>query len=168
VLALPWYGYVYPCADDIVGGACGQPCNQSGGVEHTWNCTPGYNRDQGPMKPYEIGYQDIQPLLRTSPTGVMYDHATASAWFDFQCDMNTPKVGSTPCHPGRNQIWYDTPGTLELKYSMLKAAGLRGVGMWDAGSVGYTEADGQAALMWDALSVFKGLPLNMSAKTAAP
>ena len=120
-----------------------------------WNCTGGGQ----PVKPFEIGYEQIQPLLRTSPTGVRYDHVTASAYFDYQCDMNTPKL-SPPCHPGRNQVWFDTPATLALKYSMLRAAGVRGVGMWDAGSVGYTEADDQAAEMWDMLQVFAEVPLN--------
>ena len=120
-----------------------------------WNCTGGGQ----PVKPFEIGYEQIQPLLRTSPTGVRYDHVTASAYFDYQCDMNTPKL-SSPCHPGRNQVWFDTPATLALKYSMLRAAGVRGVGMWDAGSVGYTEADDQAAEMWDMLQVFAEVPLN--------
>ena len=33
-----------------------------------------------------------------------YDRTTASAWFDFQCDLSTPHVAGPACHPGRNQI----------------------------------------------------------------
>eukprot|EP01052_Picozoa_sp_SAG31_P000613 SAG31_NODE_17_length_35773_cov_25.999271_38_plen_71_part_00 len=52
------------------------------------------------------------------------------------------------------QVWIDTPATLGIKYAALKAKGLKGVGMWTAGSVDYDNPDGQAREMWDELKVF--------------
>ena len=52
------------------------------------------------------------------------------------------------------QVWIDTPATLGQKYAALKAKGLRGVGMWTAGSVDYDAPDNQAVEMWDELKVF--------------
>ena len=108
----------------------------------------------------------------------MHQHVTASAWFDYICDQHTPCLnkhfdGHTNtstcvkrCHPGRHQVWIDTPASLAVKYSALKNKGIRGVGMWTAGSVDYDAVDGQAAEMWDELKIFSqdGSPRRRGAK----
>ena len=98
-----------------------------------------------PGKPPFINYADALYLLNnhSSPTGVIYDHQSASAWFDY-----VDFVGQ------RHQVWLDTPGTLAIKNAALRDAGVRGVSWWHTGSVKYGTADGQAAEMWDAMGTF--------------
>ena len=88
---------------------------------------------------------------RTSPTGLMYHHASASAWFDY-ADVRSG---------ARHQVWFDNPASLAIKYGALRAAGVRGVAWWTTDGVRYpgggyapADVDGEAAEMWDALGAF--------------
>jgi hypothetical protein len=101
----------------------------------------------------QISYSDALYTLRnrSSPTGLMYDHDSASAWFDYV----DPESGA------RHQVWLDTPSSLAIKYSALRQRGVRGVSWWTTDGVRYpgggyapADADGEAAEMWDALSAF--------------
>ena len=83
-------------------------------------------------------------LLRNSTTGLMYNHTTASAWFDYNCVPHNVTPPMKPCTAGRHQVHIDTPGTIAIKLGALRAAGVRGVAWWNTGSVGYSTADHQA------------------------
>ena len=50
---------------------------------------------------------------------------------------------------GKNQLWWDDPLTLAKKYAKVKAAGLRGLGMWTADSAGSDASTAES--MWDAV-----------------
>ena len=133
VIALPWYGYDYTCQDDSIGSPCKLVPAQARWVP----------------RPPQINYADALFLLRngSSPTGQMYDHKTASAWFDYV----DPETGQ------RHQVWFDTPGSLAVKIAALNAAGVRGISWWHTGSVKYGTTDGQAAAMWDAMATMTGV-----------
>jgi spore germination protein YaaH len=99
----------------------------------------------------QICYSEIASLLATpgtSPTGVMFDARSSSAWADY----------TDPATKKRRQVWFDTPGTLAMKMAALRDAGVRGVGFWQSGCLDYSggpAATGQTREMWDAISVFK-------------
>ena len=53
-----------------------------------------------------------------------------------------------------HQIWYDDIESLSFKYYVAYWAGLRGVGMWEADSLDYSDSPQKRALvrnMWRAL-----------------
>ena len=76
----------------------------------------------------ERGYSDIHP-----PAGALqWDAASASPFFN---------VGDT------QQVWYDNPQSLVLKYAAARANGMRGVGMW-TGDFSTSQA------MWAAFDAF--------------
>jgi spore germination protein YaaH len=130
VIALPWYGHDYSCVNQQSGSPCVLVPAQAG-----WN----HSSVVG------INYHDALVLLRngSSTTGLMYDHKTASSWFDY-----TDLVGR------RHQVWLDTPSSLTVKVAALKKAGVRGVSCWESGMVRYRTGDGEAAAMWDAMGTF--------------
>jgi hypothetical protein len=123
------------CNDNITGA----PCNATIG-----------SKQGAPQLSYELAMQ----LLRNSTTGLMYNHSTASAWFDYTCIPHNVTKPAKPCTAGRHQVHIDTPGTIAIKLGALRAAGVRGVAWWNTGSVGYNTADHQAEEMWDALEAF--------------
>ena len=53
-----------------------------------------------------------------------------------------------------HQVWYDDPQSLRLKYKFADHMNMRGVGMWEADSLDYTdtpEGKQERADMWGAL-----------------
>ena len=48
------------------------------------------------------------------------------------------------------QVWFDDERSLGLKYAAAKALGLRGVGMWNADALDYSNPY-QTQAMWSAL-----------------
>ena len=137
VIALPWYGHDYRCVDQAIGSPCELVPSQ-----RAWN-------HSGPAG---INYGDALVLLRngSAATGLMYDHATASAWFDYR-----DRAGR------RHQVWIDTPATLAVKIAALRDAGVRGISFWDTGDVRYGTADGAADEMWDAIGTFSSKPRQL-------
>ena len=132
VVGLPWVGYMYNFA--CTNNTAGAPC------------APKANAELG-----SIGYADALALAESnsSLTPVTYDHATASCWFDY-LDAAEP--------PTRHSVWFDTPTSLAVKYSAVRAAGLRGIALWETAAV---EEGGPApsyaglgAAMWDTLAAF--------------
>merc|ERR1711964_487409 len=99
----------------------------------------------------QLPYHDALIKLKTSTSGIMYNHTTASSFFDYN-DTTTP--GSGPYKSQRHQVWFETPGSLAVKYAALKQLGLRGVSFWHSGSVQYYTPNGEADSMWDALGVW--------------
>ena len=92
----------------------------------------------------QVSYELATHLLRNSTTGLIYNHTTASAWFDYNCFPHNVTPPMKPCTAGRHQVHIDTPGTIAIKLGALRAAGVRGVAWWNTGSVGYSTADHQA------------------------
>jgi hypothetical protein len=125
------YGYDYTCTNTSIGDPCELIPAQASWVP--------------PVKAPFLNYADALFLLKnhSSPTGIMYDHRSASAWFDY-----VDFVGQ------RHQVWLDTPSTLAIKNAALRDAGVRGVSWWHTGSVKYGTDDGQAAELWDAMGTF--------------
>ncbi|GFR48312.1 hypothetical protein Agub_g10193, partial [Astrephomene gubernaculifera] len=59
------------------------------------------------------------------------------------------------------QVWFETPGSLELRYRLAGELGLRGVGVWNMGGINHSahaepavQADTKA--MWAAVRSFMG------------
>lgn len=52
-----------------------------------------------------------------------------------QC-LSSPMVCTT-----YEQVWFETPETLRFKYQLVKKHGLRGVAMWNLGSLDHTSSD---------------------------
>lgn len=53
-----------------------------------------------------------------------------------------------------HQVWYDDPESISLKAAYVGQQGLRGIGMWNANLLDYTDdpvAQKQSAEMWNAL-----------------
>lgn len=52
-----------------------------------------------------------------------------------------------------HQVWYDDPESICLKASLVKAKGLRGIGMWNGNLLNYIDesARQQTNSMWNAL-----------------
>jgi di-N-acetylchitobiase len=157
VVGLPWYGYDYSCDNDTLRAPCAVRPQR-----------PGQHSPQ-------ITYEDILGVLASgaSPTGVMYDRASASAWLDYVCAGPAPPPARAPAYrcagPGRHQIWFDTPGSLAVKYATLRRAGVRGVAWWHTGAVRYGSPQGGGEEMWDALTSFVDpRPLGAARPREAP
>ena len=120
VMGLPWYGYDYSCDDNTTGASCYATIGAKQGAP-------------------QITYQAAAVYLRNSTTGLKYNHTTASAFFDYECDPAAPVPlgGVKACAgAGRHQVHLDTPGTIAIKAAALRAAGVRGIAWWNTGSVG--------------------------------
>ena len=123
------------CKTSAFGSSCEMPCD-------------GTNLTDCARTSTQICYSEIAELLAngSSPTGVMYDQKSASAWADYV----------HPVTKKRSQVWFDTPGTLAIKMAELREAGVRGVSFWQSGCLNATAPDGQWDAMWDAITAFRG------------
>ena len=130
VVGLPWFGYNFACTNNTAGA----PCTRNTSAELG-----------------SIGYADALGLAESnsSLTPVTYDRATASCWFDY-LDAAEP--------PARHRVWFDTPTSLAVKYSAVRAAGLRGIAIWETAAVEeggpLPSYAGLGAAMWDTLAAF--------------
>lgn len=133
VLGLPWYGYNYPCLHYTKDNKClmkkvpfrGAPCSDAGGSQLNYSVIKGQ-------------------LLKTSFTGRLWDVASQSPYFSYK------HKGSGDVY----QVWYDDPQSLRLRYKFADHMSLRGVGMWQADALDYTdtpEGKQERADMWGAL-----------------
>ena len=70
----------------------------------------------------QISYSDGLYMLRnrTSPTGLMYHHASASAWFDY-ADVRSG---------ARHQVWFDDWRSVRDKSAWAFGSGMQGVNFW--------------------------------------
>lgn len=107
VMALPWYGYMFTCANNTRGSYCSIVGNQVHGCP----------RSECP----QIGFGQILGLRsetnRSAIGAVRRDNTTASVYFDW---FNGSGV--------RHQCWYDNAETLSDKFAWASKARLRGVG----------------------------------------
>lgn len=66
------------------------------------------------------------------------------------CCLSPPQAPNGQIH----QVWYDDPQSICPKAAYVKAAGLRGIGMWNGNILDYSDepvARQQTAAMWNAL-----------------
>ena len=110
----------------------------------------------------EHNYYEVADLLRHNATRPrVYNDTLAAPFFNF--------VDSAD-HITR-QVWYDDPLSLSVKYTAAKAAGWRGVGMWNLDAVAYGSADplvsADTAAMWAAIAEFRGVANNDVARATA-
>ncbi|GAB6030791.1 hypothetical protein CHUAL_007638 [Chamberlinius hualienensis] len=133
VLGVPWYGYKYECIQITSNNTCyieivpfrGVNCSDAAGSQH----------------PY---VNILASYLNISTTGRIWDETSQSPYFNF-IDTST---GAT------NQVWYDDPESLSVKYQYAIDNDLRGVGMWTSDFLDYSDsATGvkQRSEMWGAL-----------------
>lgn len=136
ILGVPWYGYNYNCIQLTSNNTCYIEEVPFRGV----NCSDAAGS--------QLPYVNIMSILNTSTTGRIWDSNTASPYFNF-IDSSS---GNT------HQMWYDDPESLGLKYQYAVDNDLRGVGMWTANFLDYTdtpEGEKQRSEMWGALPVYK-------------
>ena len=129
VIGLPWYGWDYPCVTKeglcVVKPPGGQPW-------FGWAT--------------QVGYSNVMKQLQTGGGPVSTDAVTVTKHFDY-----TVSGGKSP---GRHQLWYDDPETLQRKYAACMKEGARGVAFWTADMPDYT--NGEGTQMWAAID--KGFP----------
>ncbi len=135
VLGVAWGGVDYVCQNLSKDNVCsithvpfrGAPCSD----------VPAKGRS----------YAFMMSNVNTSTSGRLYNATYASPYFNY-------KINSS----GQiRQVWYDDPDSLTLRYKCAKETKLRGVGMWNADSLDYSqnpEAKRDTMAMWDAIKHF--------------
>jgi len=96
--------------------------------------------------PLQLTQKMLHAVLRTSTTGRLWDEQSGSPYFSFVDNDGTI-----------NQVRYDDPDSLRLKFGMAAELGLRGVGVWhlDALPSGPDAADQRLKVaMWRAFEAF--------------
>ena len=142
VLALPWYGYNFPCNSPFPSGggsSSPSPCHSTG-FSGSWSRS----------------YSEILTSLlpRAGSAGVQRDSASSSVWIDY-----TDSAGVW------NQVWFDDDISLRAKYALSTQYGLRGVAVWTADFVNASTPAGQA--MWAALSSVSAASFSPSPSPAS-
>ncbi|XP_068236876.1 di-N-acetylchitobiase-like [Palaemon carinicauda] len=129
VIGVPWYGYRYSCIDFDENETCyieevpfrGANCSDAAGSQHP------YSYMVETQKEYNATYR--------------WDKETSTPYYTIQ-DKETGQY---------IQMRFDDAPSLEYKYALVKEKSLRGVGMWTANFLDYSdtlEAAEQRALMW--------------------
>ncbi|XP_050408793.1 di-N-acetylchitobiase [Patella vulgata] len=134
VLGVPWYGYRYKCLK-LVENKCSIEKKPFRGVP----CSDAAGS--------QIDYRAIAILVKKNHIKINFDNSTMTPFFNYQDASNTTY-----------QIWFDGPRSLKLKYSLADKYGLRGVGMWNADSLDYSDtisAQLQRKEMWGALPNYR-------------
>lgn len=76
---------------------------------------------------------------KANTTEVRWDDNLLAPYFNYRDE-----------HGAVNQVWFDNPRSLALKYALAKELGLAGVGVWTFGEVAPLP-DPRSREMWDAL-----------------
>jgi di-N-acetylchitobiase len=136
VIGFPWYGYDFPCAASTA-PATGKPCTL----------------EQPPpahIGGWERGYGEILDIF----DGVEAAGRGVTHYWD--AESSTPWVEYVNASNGRvQQVVYDDPRSLRLKYLAAQAAGAGGVAIW-TGDAGHRADDATAgaaarAALWQAV-----------------
>ena len=123
----------------------------------------------------QVNYDNIEEnLLPYSLTGLLWDDDAKSPYFTYKvcsvyiifyveffivncikgwfAEKKTPDlVWLQDAKSGElRQVWFDDPKSLALKYSFATSMNLRGVGMWNADAIDYSNTY-QRTAMWGAL-----------------
>ncbi|KAG2436219.1 hypothetical protein HXX76_006531 [Chlamydomonas incerta] len=154
ILGVAWYGYDYPCQPDGRGvrptpdtDLCvlqpveyrGAMCSDAAGVQRN--------------------FREFMSELRAgrNSTALTWDPLAASPHFNY-VDRFSGQV---------HQVWFETPGSLALRYRLARDLGLVGIGTWNLGAVEHSgaagpEARADTAAMWEAVRVFTGTATRRS------
>ncbi|KAM3914301.1 di-N-acetylchitobiase [Leptodactylus fuscus] len=131
VMGVPWYGYDYTCLNITEDNKCTLEKKPFRGAE----CSDAVGR--------QVRYSAIMKQVNNSLTGRLWD--------DFQ---KAPFYNYKDTKGNIHQVWYDDPKSISLKVEYIKKLSLRGVGMWNADLLDYSDdpiAQQQTADMWKAL-----------------
>ncbi|XP_061738995.1 di-N-acetylchitobiase-like [Nerophis ophidion] len=131
LMGVPWYGYDYPCINFTQDGVCYV-------AEVPFRGAP-CSDAAGKQKTYKW----INKQMSSSLSGRLWDDKQQAPYFNYK----DPK-GQI------HQVWYDDPESICLKTHAVQSKGLRGVGMWNANILDYSDdpvARQQSAAMWNAL-----------------
>ena len=133
VVALPWYGYNYPCISYI-----NDLCELKKAPLYRRSFAAGrHGRTIGAGRQYD--YDAIIKMFLPLIIGqVKYGARSKSPYFHYK-DMKASMM---------HQVWYDDPKSLELKYNYVLHLNLRGLGYFQLDS-GYLSQE-----MWDAIPRF--------------
>jgi len=131
VAALPWYGHDFTCINQINSTVCPIQLAPWRGVQCTDANAPEYS------------YSDIiTKFLPKSTTGILWDQASSSPYFDYTDDQ-----------ANKHQMWFDNAKSNNLKVQWAKLANLRGVGVFTVDLIDYNN-ETQKDEMWGALNSF--------------
>ncbi|XP_045691538.1 di-N-acetylchitobiase [Phyllostomus hastatus] len=131
VMGLPWYGYDYTCltlSEDHVCTIAKVPFRGA-------PCSDAAGR--------QVPYKIIMKQVNSSISGILWDENQKSPYYNYKDSA------------GRfHQVWYDNPKSISLKATYTQTRGLRGIGMWNANCLDYSEdaiAKQQTEEMWKVL-----------------
>ncbi|KAG0716478.1 Di-N-acetylchitobiase [Chionoecetes opilio] len=131
VLGVPWYGYNYPCLQLDKNNTCHIKEVPFRGV----NCSDAAGT--------QLPFSKILNTLHSHNATYQWDLNSLTPWFNYKDEKGQ-----------RYQIWYDDESSLMYKYMVAIMSGLRGVGMWTANYLDYSdtsEAKQQQERMWSLL-----------------
>ncbi|XP_077439875.1 di-N-acetylchitobiase [Vanacampus margaritifer] len=131
VMGVPWYGYDYPCLNLSQDGLCSIAKVPFRGAP----CSDAAGKQKA--------YSWIMKQVNSSLSGRLWDGEQQAPYFNYM-----DPEGQI------HQVRYDDPESICLKTNFVKSKGLRGVGMWNANILDYSDdpvARQQSAMMWNAL-----------------
>jgi hypothetical protein len=137
VVALPWHGWDFRCAEQPAGSGAGTGCSvlPPAGRAATWH---GWNVQRSAAFIIStLAPQKAPPALNSTAMTRSFNYADSTG--------------------ARHVVIYDDPGTLREKFQACAAAKVRGVGVWTADMLTYgadPAAKALAAEMWGALDGF--------------
>ncbi|XP_055979225.1 di-N-acetylchitobiase [Sorex fumeus] len=131
VMGVPWYGYDYACLNLSEDHVCTIAKVPFRGAP----CSDAAGR--------QVPYKVIMKQVNSSISGSQWNTDQQAPYYNY-------KDNSGRFH----QVWYDNPQSISLKVAYIKNHGLRGIGMWNANCLDYSEdaiAKQQTEEMWQAL-----------------
>uniref|UniRef100_A0A8D0E4A2 Di-N-acetylchitobiase n=1 Tax=Salvator merianae TaxID=96440 RepID=A0A8D0E4A2_SALMN len=132
VMGVPWYGYDYTCLSLSMTHVCSFAKIPFGG--------PPCSDAAGRQVPYKI----IMKQINNSLSGILWDQEEKAPYFEYK-----------DSHGALHQVWFDNPRSISLKAAFVKERGLRGIGMWNANCLDYSNGSAareQTQAMWEALN----------------
>ncbi|XP_068098553.1 di-N-acetylchitobiase-like [Hyperolius riggenbachi] len=128
VMGVPWYGYDYVCLLLTEDNKC--TLKKWAFEVAPWSAAVGN----------QVGYSTIMKQVNGSR---LWDDEQKAPFYNYK---------DTQGHD--HQVWYDDPQSISLKVDYIKKFGLRGIGMWHADLLDYSDdpvAQQQSKDMWKAL-----------------
>ena len=167
VLAMPWFGYNWLVAQNCSANATcpwvGSRHDIGIGATAGW---PSFTCPGG-VYPVTNGRPYFKNLTCPSATGLLPYSIGGEQWDEWS---QTPFLRYNDSHVAEdhtgvyNEAWYENPRSLSLKSAYAKSVGARGVGMWTANSVDYSNASYYQAV-WGSLKRFTS-PLKTDASNS--
>uniref|UniRef100_K3WX45 GH18 domain-containing protein n=1 Tax=Globisporangium ultimum (strain ATCC 200006 / CBS 805.95 / DAOM BR144) TaxID=431595 RepID=K3WX45_GLOUD len=143
VLGVPWYGYKYTCEQySEVASVCGlrpvpffgAPCSDAAGEQ--------------------MDFGAIMKVVDEQQLAVQWDAMSQTPFVEVPGSAAAPGNSSGRGNTGAvQQIWFDDPRSLRLKYELVRELGLLGAGMWNADTLDYSGPRAhETRTMWAALA----------------